>query len=75
MSPELQQRFFSILKESLQPFNYEHVGGVPFLGVNGVSMVGHGGSSSLAIKNMILNAAKYVRLDLNQKIIASLQKS
>ena len=75
MSPELQQRVFLLLKESLQPFNYEHVGGVPFLGVNGVSMVGHGGSSSLAIKNMILNAAKYVRLDLNQKIIASLQKS
>lgn len=75
MSVDFQQRVFSLLKDSLQPFNYEHVGGVPFLGVNGVSMVGHGGSSSLAITNMILNAAKYVRLDLNKKITASLQKS
>lgn len=75
MSPSEQQSFISLLKESLQAFNYEHVGGVPFLGVNGVSMVGHGGSSSLAIKNMILNAAKFVRLDLNQKIVESLKKS
>ncbi len=75
MSAEAQQEFISLLKESLQAFNYEHVGGVPFLGVNGVSMVGHGGSSALAMKNMILNAAKYVRLDLNKKIVDSLQKS
>lgn len=75
LSPETQHEVVSLLKEALQAFNYEHVGGVPFLGVNGVSMVGHGGSTSLAIKNMIINAAKYVRLDLNKKIVDSLQKS
>lgn len=61
-----------ILKTSLSTFNYENVGGVPFLGVNGVSLVGHGGSSPLAIKNMILNAVKCVEHSINDKIIASL---
>lgn len=61
-----------VLHKSLHSFNYEHIGGVPFLGVNGVSMVGHGGSSPTAIKNMIFNAAKCVELEVNEKIVASL---
>jgi len=61
-----------VLKASLQEFNPDRIGGVPFLGVNGVSVVGHGSSSPLAIKNMILNAAKCVEHDINKKIVASL---
>ncbi len=61
-----------ILKTSLSPFNYENVGGIPFLGVNGVSMVGHGGSSALAIKNMIKSAVSCVENNINGKIVASL---
>lgn len=62
----------SVLKKSLDPFNYENVGGIPFLGVNGVSVVGHGGSSPLAIKNMIKGAISCVKSDVNGKIVASL---
>lgn len=62
-----------VLKASLAEFDPERVGGVPFLGVDGVSMVGHGSSSPLAIKNMILNAAKCVEHDINDKIVASLK--
>lgn len=62
----------NILNNSLSQFNYENVGGIPFLGVNGVSMVGHGGSSPLAIKNMILNAVKCIEHKINEKIVASL---
>lgn len=62
----------SVLKKSLDPFNYENVGGIPFLGVNGVSVVGHGGSSPLAIKNMIKGAISCVNSDVNGKIVASL---
>lgn len=69
---DLQKTIFKIVYETLQPFNYEHVGGVPFLGVNGVSMVGHGNSSVTAIKNMILNAAKCIEQNVNEKIVASL---
>lgn len=61
-----------ILKVALAPFNYERVGGIPFLGVNGVSLVGHGGSSPLAIKNMIKAAISCVKNDVNGKIVASL---
>ena len=61
----------SLLQEAFMPFDYQRVGGVPFLGVNGISMVGHGGSSPEAIKNMILNAVKMAESDINKKIIAS----
>lgn len=69
---ESQKFVFQMLKETLNSFNYEHVGGVPFLGVNGISLVGHGGSSVTAIKNMIRNAAECVKHEVNQKIISSL---
>lgn len=62
-----------VLRTSLTPFNYERVGGLPFLGVNGVSIVGHGGSSALAIKNMIKSAISCVNSDVNGKIVASLK--
>lgn len=61
-----------ILKASLKEFNPERVGGVPFLGVNGISMVGHGSSTPLAVKNMILNAVKCIEHNINEKIVASL---
>jgi glycerol-3-phosphate acyltransferase PlsX len=61
-----------VIHTALSSFNYENVGGIPFLGVNGVSIVGHGGSSPLAIKNMIKSAVRTVEHDVNGKIVASL---
>ncbi len=61
----------SLLEEAFTPFDYQRVGGVPFLGVNGISMVGHGGSSPVAIKNMIYNAVKMAESNINKKIVAS----
>lgn len=72
LAPETQATIAGVLRGAFNMFNYENVGGVPFLGVNGVSMVGHGGSTPLAIQNMILNAAECVRQDLNAKIVSSL---
>jgi glycerol-3-phosphate acyltransferase PlsX len=66
------QNIQKVLHTALSPFNYENVGGIPFLGVNGVSIVGHGGSSPLAIKNMIKSAVQTVEQDVNGKIVASL---
>ncbi len=74
VTAEHQKLIFSILSQSLNTFNYEHVGGVPFLGVNGTSLVGHGGSSPKAIKNMIFNAVQCVENRVNEKIVASLNK-
>lgn len=62
-----------VLRKSLTPFNYERVGGLPFLGVDGVSIVGHGGSSALAISNMIKSAVSCVNSNINGKIVATLK--
>lgn len=72
LSPDEIQNIQKVLHTALSPFNYENVGGIPFLGVNGVSIVGHGGSSPLAIKNMIKSAVQTVKHDVNGKIVASL---
>lgn len=61
-----------VIKDAISPFDYQMVGGVPFLGVNGVSLVGHGSSSPIAIKNMILAAIMCVEKDVNAKITAAL---
>lgn len=63
-----------ILKGALSEFQHETIGGIPFLGVDGVSMVGHGGSSPTAIKNMILGAVKCVENNINERIVASLNE-
>jgi glycerol-3-phosphate acyltransferase PlsX len=49
-------------------FNYELYGGTPVIGVNGNIIIGHGISSPLAFKNMILQARNMVKSGLNEKI-------
>lgn len=63
-----------VMKESLSDFDYQNYGGVPLLGVNGVSLIGHGKSSSLAIKNMIFKAEEMVRKEVNKKIEKEINK-
>lgn len=48
--------------------NYESTGGSPLLGVNGVVIIAHGGSSALAIKNALKMAARALKHDVNSKI-------
>ena len=48
--------------------NYESYGGSPLLGVNGVVIIAHGGSSALAIKNAIGMATEAVKHKINPKI-------
>lgn len=75
LDENMQRKVFGVLSESLNAFNYEHVGGIPFLGVNGMSLVGHGGSSATAFKNMIFNAANCIEHEINKKIVASLNEN
>jgi glycerol-3-phosphate acyltransferase PlsX len=56
------------LRTILSEFDYQKYGGVPLLGVNGVSIIGHGKSTPLAIKNMIFKAEEMIRKDVNMKI-------
>ncbi len=57
-----------VLKASLKDMDYQSHGGVPLLGVNGISIIGHGASSPLAIKNMILKADEMFEKKLIQKL-------
>ena len=54
--------------------NYESYGGSPLLGVNGVVIIAHGGSSSLAIKNALKMAAEALKHEVNPKIEEALAK-
>lgn len=57
-----------VLRDVLKDFDYQNYGGVALLGVNGVSIIGHGKSSPLAIKNMLLKAKDMIKSDVNKKI-------
>ncbi|KPK95612.1 hypothetical protein AMJ80_04590 [bacterium SM23_31] len=49
-------------------YNYEHHGGVPLLGINGVSMIGHGHSSPQAIKSALFSAMTIFERDIQGEI-------
>ncbi len=60
---------FNALKKEI---DYSEYGGAPLLGVNGVCIICHGGSSAKAIKNAIREAAEFVKLQVNQHIVDAL---
>jgi glycerol-3-phosphate acyltransferase PlsX len=56
------------LRSAFKSLDYEEHGGVPLLGVRGVSIIGHGKSTPKAIMNMILRAEEMVRKNINARI-------
>ena len=52
----------------LSRFNYEYYGGTPVLGVTAPVVIGHGASTPLAIRNMILEAEKSVKNKLVERV-------
>ncbi len=69
MGAMLAERNFKDFKKSLE---YEEYGGAPLLGINGVGIVCHGGSSARAIKNAIALAASYVENGVLGKMVSQL---
>ncbi len=67
----------SLLSPFLEDFksklNYEEYGGAPLLGIDGVTIVCHGNSSSKAIRNAIFVASQCARSRINKKIKVKLQ--
>jgi phosphate acyltransferase len=61
----LLQPAFKDLKKNLDSAEY---GGAPLLGINGVSIICHGGSSPKAIKNAVGMAQNMVERDINRLI-------
>lgn len=63
------------LKKSLKSMDYEEHGGVPLLGVNGISIIGHGSSTPKAIANMVLRANEMYEKNLLAKIESAINKN
>ena len=63
-----QQR--NLKDEYIDQLNYENIGGTPVLGIHAPVIVGHGSSTSLAIKNMILQTEKAIRAALPEQLQA-----
>jgi glycerol-3-phosphate acyltransferase PlsX len=61
----LLQPAFKDLKKNL---DYAEYGGAPLLGINGVSIICHGGSTPKAIKNAVGMARNMVERDINRLI-------
>lgn len=64
----------NMLDSFFERFNYENYGGSPILGINGTVVIGHGISSTLAIKNMVLLSKSISRVHLARKIKQALTK-
>jgi glycerol-3-phosphate acyltransferase PlsX len=64
----------SVLRESLKDFDYQEHGGVPLLGVRGVTIIGHGRSTPKAIKNMILKAEEMVSKNIIERIAKAVKE-
>jgi glycerol-3-phosphate acyltransferase PlsX len=58
----------SSLREAYRRLDYAEYGGAPLLGLDGVGIVAHGGSSARAIKNAIRAAKEEVQQDINGHI-------
>jgi phosphate acyltransferase len=56
------------LKKILRRMDPAEYGGMPLLGLNGISMIGHGSSKAKAVKNAIKAATKAVNQDIVGKI-------
>lgn len=52
----------------------DEYGGMPLLGVNGVCIIAHGGSSPVAVKNAIRMAAESIRHQVNPHIVEEVKR-
>lgn len=60
------------LSEAYRRLDYAEYGGAPLIGLDGVAIIAHGGSSPLAIKNAIRAARDAVNQDMNRHIADAL---
>lgn len=55
--------------------NADEYGGMPLLGVDGICIIAHGGSSPYAVKNALRAACSAIQHQLNPHIVAAVQHS
>lgn len=76
---KLAESFYTLIRkgkiqnEYFDRFNYEIYGGTPIIGINSSAVIGHGISSPLAIKNMLLFTKNIAQSNLTEKIKMAFQ--
>lgn len=65
---------YNKLRQVKKRLDYSEYGGAPLLGFNGVVIIGHGRSSSNAIKNAIRVAKEEVEHQFNEEIVKSISR-
>lgn len=76
---KLAESFYTLIRknkiqnEYFDRFNYEIYGGTPIIGINSAAVIGHGISSPLAIKNMLLFTKNIAQSNLTEKIKTAFQ--
>jgi glycerol-3-phosphate acyltransferase PlsX len=63
-----------VFRQLKKELDYEEFGGAPLLGIDGVVIICHGGSTAKAIRNAIRVAERMVHEGLNENIKARLEK-
>ncbi len=64
-----------VLKSILNRSDYSEYGGVPLLGVNGISIISHGRSDAKAIHNAIKAAMRISKYSVNEHIVEELKNN
>lgn len=64
LAPADVQVVMQVLQGVRRWFDYEEEGGAPLLGVNGHVLIGHGGSTPRAIRQLICTGAEVVKQDI-----------
>lgn len=58
-----------LMDDYFKQFNYEIYGGLPLLGVNGTVIIGHGISSKVAIKNMMIQSKNVFEANISEYLV------
>jgi len=81
---EIEQRFlsrigFALTRPSFRSFkrrlDYSEYGGAPLLGIRGVCLICHGGSSAKAIKNAVRVAGEFVQMRIAERIHTEIENT
>ena len=62
-------------KEAKKVGDYAEHGGAPLLGINGICIIGHGGSSAKAVKNAIRVASECIENQVNDTIVKRIKET
>ena len=71
LGAQLAKGAFQTIRKKTSADEY---GGMPLLGINGVCIIGHGGSSPVAVKNAIRMAVQAISHQVNPHIVKEIQR-